>query len=139
MKIVKKAMNRYNLHLIKSRRSYSFSEIGTLLHRNRKTCHRWESGGLRVIEKNVNPLLVMGADLIDFLRRKSAKSKIHLEENEFFCCKCHGSVKAKVGSGRTIKTGKRIGKDNREQFKKIGICDVCGTKVNKFLSVGKQD
>lgn len=133
-------MPNYNSRLIKSRRSYSRSEIASLFGIDRKTCHLWiKKGGLRVIEKGVNPLLIMGADLINFLKEKKKKRRAVLKEDEFFCMKCHRPVKAKIGSEKVIKTGKRIGKDNWEQFKKIGICDVCETKVNRFLRVGKQD
>jgi len=49
------------------------------------------------------------------------------------------AVKARVGSERTVKTGKRIGKDNLEQLNKTGICEICETKLNKFLRVYQQD
>ena len=109
--------------------------MASLLDIDRKTCSRWIKEGLRVIEKDVSPLLIMGSDLEDFIRKKREKRKIPLKDNELFCMKCHKAVKAKVGSEKIIKTGKRIGKDNLEQFKKIGICEVCGTDINKFLSV----
>lgn len=134
-------MSKYNLHLIKSRRSYSISEISSLFDINRKTCHRWlKNEGLKVIEKNVNPLLVMGMDLIDFLKKKKAEKKVVLGKDEFFCVKCRRAVKAKTESEKTIKTGKKIGKANLEQFKKTGICEVCETQVNRFLGgVYQQD
>lgn len=133
-------MSKYNLRLIKSKRSYSINEMVSLLKVNRKTCHRWiKNENLKVIEKNVNPLLVMGIDLINFLKQKRAKSKTALKENEFFCMKCHKSVKAKMGSEKVIKTGKRIGKINLEQRRKTGICGTCGTEINKFLKVYQQD
>ena len=133
-------MPNYNSRLIKSRKSYSIKEICSLFGINRKTCHRWlKNEGLRAIEKNVNPLLVMGADLINFLKEKKAKKKVTLKKNEFFCMKCRKSVKAKIGSEATIKTGKRIGKANLEQFKRIGVCGICETKLNRFLKVYQQD
>lgn len=133
-------MQNYNLNAIKSKASYSMTEMSSLLGVDRKTCSRWiKSEGLEVIEKNVSPLLVMGADLIKFIKNKRLKRKMPLKENEFLCFKCHKVVKVKTGSEQTVKTGKRIGKDNREQFKKIGICEVCGTKVNKYLGVSQKD
>src|SRR3990167_4045944 len=102
-------MPNYNPRLIKSRRSYSIGDITSLFGIDRKTCHRWiKDKGLRVIEKNVSPLLVMGTDLISFLKDKRVKSKVVLREGEFFCMKCHGAVRAKIGSERTIETGKKI-------------------------------
>jgi hypothetical protein len=133
-------MNKYNLRLIKLRRSYNITEMASLLGVNRKTCQRWiQVGGLRVIEKNVNPLLVMGADLYSFLKEMRDKRRFALGEDEFFCMKCHKSVKAKMGSERLVKTGKKIGKNGLEQFKKIGVCEVCGTELNRYLRGQKED
>ena len=133
-------MPKYNVRLIKSRRSYSMSEIASLLGIDRKTCHRWiKEGGLGVIEEGVNPLLVMGANLIDFLKGRRAKRSVLLGENEFLCMKCHKAVKARVGTERIVKTGKMVGKNNLEQLKRVGACEVCGTTVNVFLRVSRQD
>ena len=133
-------MPNYNIHKIQTRRSYNLTEIASLFNIDRKTCGRWiKNERLRVIEENGNPVLVMGADLKDFITKKRTKKKRPLKENEFFCFKCHKAVKAKTGSEKTIKTGKKIGKENREQLKKIGICEVCGTEINRYLGVCQKD
>ncbi len=133
-------MSNYNLRLIKSRRSYNITEMASLLGVDRKTCQRWiRGGGLRVIEKSVNPLLVMGVDLYSFLKVKRERKRFLLSEDEFFCMKCHRPVKARTGSGKVVKTGKRIGKNGLEQFKKKGLCEVCNTRVNKFLRGFRQN
>lgn len=78
-------MPNYNTRLIKSRRSYNITEMASLLGVDRKTCQRWiKQGGLKVIEKGVNPLLIMGADLISFLREKKEQRRCELREDEFF-------------------------------------------------------
>ncbi|MFH1319801.1 MAG: hypothetical protein ABII90_04000 [Bacteroidota bacterium] len=132
--------NKYNIHLIKSRRSYSIKDMTTLFNIDRKTCSRWiEYKGLKVMEMIVNPPLVMGSDLKEFIQKQRATRRIRLAEGEYYCLKCHKSVKAKVGSEKTIKTDKKIGKNNSDQYKKIGNCEVCGTRVNRFLGVCQQD
>lgn len=116
------------------------TEISSLLGVDRKTCSRWiKDEGLEVIKKNVSPLLVMGANLIDFIKNKRIKRKMPTEKNQFVCFKCHKVVKAKAGSEQIIRTGKTIGKDSHEQLRKIGICERCGTEVNKYLGVSQQD
>ncbi len=133
-------MPNYNHRLIKSKRSYSINEISSRLGINRKTCQRWlKNEGLKVIEKDANYLLIMGADLITFLKNKKAKRKTFLNPDEFFCIKCRKAVRARGGSETTVKTGKRIGKSNLEQFKRTGICGICGSKLNRFLRVYQQD
>ena len=129
-------MQNYSINLITARRSYSVGEISSLLGVNRKTCGRWiKYGGLEIIEENTNPILVIGADLISFIKKKREKRRVAIKENEFYCMKCHKAVRAKIGSEQIIKTGKMIGKDNREQLKKIGVCENCNTPLNKFLGV----
>ena len=131
--------NRYNTHLIKAKASYSPEDMGKLFGIGRKTCSRWiNERGLKVIEENVRPL-VRGEVLIEFIKKENAKRKIKLNEDEFFCMTCHGAVRAKCGSEEIVKTGKRIGKNNLEQLKKTGLCDVCGRRVNKFLKVCQID
>ncbi len=127
-------MPNYKINLITSRRSYNISEVASLLGINRKTCGRWiKYNKLKVIEGNITSPLIMGSDLIYFIKKNRQKNKIPIKEDEFFCMKCRKPVKAEIDSERIIKTGKKIGKDNREQFKKIGICENCKTKLNKFL------
>ncbi len=133
-------MANHSINKIKLRRSYSITEIASLLVVDRKTCHRWiKYEGLRVIEKDVSPVLVMGADLENFIKSQRAKRKIPIKEDEFFCMKCHKAVRAKLGSGKTIKTGKKIGRDNHEQLKKIGVCEICQTQLHKYLGVSQRD
>ncbi len=126
----------YNIRKIRIRTSYSIVETASLLGITRKTCERWiKNKGLKVIEKNVSPLLIMGSDLKNFLKNEITRKKIILKEKELFCLKCRKAVIAKMGSEKIIKTGKRIGKMNKEQFKKTGVCPFCRTKLNKFLGV----
>jgi len=126
----------YNIRIIKAKRSYTMTEMASLLNIDRKTCSRWiKSGRLKVIEKNVNPLLIMGSDLQDFIRERRTKKEMTLKENELFCLGCRKAVIPKTGSEKIVKTGGRIGKDNKEQYKKVGICGTCGRKLNKFLGV----
>lgn len=133
-------MANYNLRLIKSRRSYNITEMASLLNIDRKTCQRWlKQDSLKIIEKGVNPLLVMGTDLISFLKKRKEQRKCKLKEYEFFCVKCHRAVKARAGSKKIIKTGKKIGRDGLEQFIKTGFCEICNTGINKFLRGQKQD
>lgn len=127
-------MPKYNTNLITTRGSYYVAEIASLWGIDRKTCERWiKVRGLATIEGDTKPFLILGKDLIDFIKKQREKGRISVRENEFLCMKCRRSVKAKIGSEQTIKTGKRIGKDNREQLKKTGICENCGTRLNKFL------
>jgi len=133
-------MANYNTKIISRRRSYTIQEIERLLGVNRKTCGRWiKYEGLKVVEENTSPLLIIGAELVYFIKMRREKSKISIKENEFLCFKCHKAVRAKKGSEKTIKAGNKIGKENKEQLKKVGVCENCNTKLNKLLGVSRQD
>lgn len=128
--------NKYNIHLIKSRKSYSIKDMTLLLNKDRKTCSRWiERDGLKVMEKGVIPILVMGSDLKEFIQGRRAKRKNPLAEDQYYCLKCHRAVKARAGSEQVVRTGKKIRKTGQDQFKKIGLCELCETKVNRYLRV----
>jgi len=128
--------NKYNTNLIKAKRSYAPAEIAKLFNIDKKTCFRWiDKEDLKVIQKNTKPLLIMGDELKEFLKAKQLKRKTKLAVDEYFCMKCQKATKVKIGSEKIKNTGKTIGKDNREQKIKTGICEKCGAKINRFLGV----
>ena len=132
--------NKYNIHLIKSRSSYSIKDIATLLNVDRKTCSRWiKKENLKVVDEDSSPLLIMGEDLKIFINPKRSAKKKPLAKNQFYCFKCKKVVEALNGSENIVKTGKRIGKNKIEQQKKIGLCEQCGTKINRFLKICQKD
>lgn len=128
--------NRYNPNLIHANDSYSPREIAELFKIDKMTCRRWiKSGELKVIKKNTSPLLVMGHTLKEFITNKLQTRRTKLTEKEFFCLGCKKAVIGKNGSIKILKTGKRVGKDKNEQLNKVAICENCGNKLNRFVSV----
>lgn len=123
---------RYNTRLIKQRHSYDLEEIAELLNKDKRTCFRWIGEGLKVLDPDSKPLLVMGFELMKFLKEKQNKNKVSLKENESFCLHCKKPRKAKAGSIEMNPTGNKIGKENREQIMKTGLCEVCGGKIYKL-------
>lgn len=123
---------RYNIKQIRRRTSYSLEEVAELLGKGKRTCFRWIEEGLEVVEIDAKPLLVMGYELRRFLEEKGKKNKSPMEKNELFCLHCKKPSKAKSGSEQINPTGKKIGKDNREQMMKTGLCEVCGGKMYRL-------
>lgn len=130
---------KYNTKLIKSRNSYTIAEIADLFGVHKKTCFRWLKEGLKVIQENTNPLLIMGNDLKQFLQGKQKARKTILQPDEYYCCKCSRAAKAKIGSEQIVKTGRKIGRNNQDQLCKIAICTNCKSKVNRFIGVSQKD
>ncbi|MBP6884805.1 MAG: hypothetical protein KBC17_03185 [Candidatus Pacebacteria bacterium] len=104
---------------------------------NKKTVFRWLEKGLPVLQKNTKPLLIMGSDLQSFLKDK--KVRFPLSKDEYFCLKCKKQVTSKNQGETTGKTGYLIGKEQKEQWKSAGFCDICGSRVQKFLEVVQKD
>lgn len=123
---------RYNTRLIRQRHSYDLEEIAELLNKDKRTCFRWIDEGLKVIDADSKPLLVMGFELKRFLEERRNKNKVSLKENEYFCLRCKKAVKAQLGSEQNNPTGKNIGKNNKKQIMKTGLCKVCGGKIYKL-------
>ena len=123
---------RYKTKPIKRRRSYTLDEIAKLLGISKRTCFRWTEEGLEVIEADAKPLLVMGYEIRRFLEEKQIKNKAPMQKDEYYCLHCKKPSKAKLGSEQTNPTGKKIGKDNREQMMRTGLCEVCNGKIYRL-------
>ena len=128
--------NRYNYNLVHINDSYSPKEIAELFNIDRMTCLRWiKSGELKVIKRNTSPLLVMGDVLKEFIIKKLQERRVRLSDEEFYCLKCRRAVIGKKGSIKLLKTGKVVGKNKNEQLNKIAVCEKCGGKLYRFISV----
>ncbi len=128
-------MAKYSLRLIRARRSYSVGEAALLLNVNRKTIFRWISEGLNIMEGSVYRQLIMGSNLKQFLKEKIEKKRCCLKEDEFFCPRCKIAVRARDGTVRVERTGRRIGNDGAESAMIKGKCVHCGAKLNRFTKV----
>ncbi len=85
------------------------------------------------MEEKKNPLLIMGDELKQFIKKKNQKRKVKLGIDEFYCLKCRKPVKGKNGSLVIQKTGKTIGTPKREQKCRIGRCEICESKIYRLL------
>ena len=122
---------KYNTNLIKRTVSYSTNEICSLFGIHKRTVHQWYKDGLQRIDDR-KPYLVHGSELKRFLKARNNKRKQKCAVNELYCCKCRkpqksweGLVDIKVLNNKSVLI--------------MGICEVCGTKINKLFSVKNLD
>lgn len=126
----------YKIRLIKHRHSYTFEEITKLLNVHSRTIQTWKNEGLIVID-STKPFLVMGYDLKNFLQKKLEKRRNKLLPNEFYCTKCRKAATSQNNEVIIKLTGKTIGQNCYQDLIITGICQNCGSKLNRFSHSGK--
>ncbi|MFA5842824.1 MAG: hypothetical protein WC882_04115 [Candidatus Gracilibacteria bacterium] len=124
---------KYNLSKIRAKTAYSTKEVSILLEVNRKTVLRWIQEGLPLLDFHQKLRLIMGYDLKAFIQSQRDAVQVKLQLNEFYCFSCRKAVIARRGSEKVEKTGKKIGKADREQKMLCGICKECGGNIARFL------
>ena len=126
----------YNIRLIKHRESYTLKQISETLHVHPRTVQEWRGEGLKTISTE-KPFLVMGYDLKEFLNKKLQSRKIKLEANQFYCMKCRNAGTSKNNEVHLASLNKTIGNQGFRGLIVNGICQECGTKLNKFSHEGR--
>ncbi|MBO9420317.1 helix-turn-helix domain-containing protein [Labrenzia sp. R4_2] len=72
---------------VKSNRSYSVDEAAEIVGVTVQTIRAWLKQGLRCLNAS-RPTLILGADLKDFLKERTAKNALTLSVGEFKCFRC---------------------------------------------------
>lgn len=126
----------YNIRLIKHRESYTLKQISETLNVHSRTVQEWRKEGLKTISTE-KPFLVMGYDLKEFLNKKLNSRKTKLKANQFFCTKCRSAVTSKNNEVHLANLNKAIGNQGFKGLTVKGLCQECGTKLNKFSHEGK--
>ena len=78
-----KKKRKYNPNLVRSRRSYTLEEIAEIYTLHIRTVQDWHINGLKSIDPNRKPLLVLGEEIRRYLKQKSQKRKHKLIRMNF--------------------------------------------------------
>jgi hypothetical protein len=124
---------KYSLSKIRFKSAYTPKEASALLEVNRKTILRWVKEGLPLLDPKQKPRLIMGKDLKAFIKAKREASQVKLRPNEYYCLACRKPVEAKPHTQMVEKTGKKIGKLNRDQEILYAKCKECSRKIARLL------
>lgn len=124
---------KYNIRKIREKSAYSPTEVGTLLGVDRRTVLRWVKEGLPLLDPKEKQRLIMGYDLKTFIEGKREKARVKLRPNEYYCLTCNKPVVAKPHTEKVEKTGKKIGKENRDQEILYAKCKECSGKIARLL------
>ncbi len=82
---------------IKRHRSYTYEEAARALRVHKNTVRHWaKSQGLPVLTGG-KPHLILGCDLVDFLRARKERHRVRLNPGEFYCLGCKTARRSAEG------------------------------------------
>lgn len=76
-----------NPRLAKIHRNYTVEEVADLFGVHRNTVREWVKRGLPTSDDR-RPMLILGADLVAFLRARRSKNKHTCKPGELYCVRC---------------------------------------------------
>ena len=118
-----------NPRLAKIHRNYTVEEVATLFGIHRNTVREWVKRGLPTSDDK-RPMLILGRDLISFLKERRAKNKRTCKPGEIYCVRCR-EPKAPAGDMA----------DYEPQTEMLGnlvaICIDCEAIMNRRVNLRK--
>lgn len=118
-----------NYRRVKTHRSYTVEEVASLLLTHKNTVRRWLKAGLPACDDK-RPVLILGHELIAFLRANWTKNRKVCGPGKVYCVRCR---QPKYPAGRMA--------DFVEITDKIGnliaICPDCNSIINQWVSTSK--
>ena len=118
-----------NPRLAKIHRNYTVEEIASLFGVHRNTVREWVKRGLPTSDDK-RPMLILGRDLVAFLRARRAKNKRTCPPGELYCFRCR-APKAAAGDMADYQPL------TETQGNLIAICADCETIMYRRVSLAK--
>lgn len=116
----------HNPNKCKIHRSYTVQEVTELYGVHKRTVRNWINKGLLTLD-DIRPLLILGTDLKLFIIKQRKVNKQKCKPSEIYCFKCRTPQKPKSESVQFLQQPSGIGRV-------FALCNVCGSKVNKYFS-----
>jgi hypothetical protein len=122
---------KYNPNLISTKRSYTINQLCQVyaarkLHK--QTVRKWlKKGSLKYIPNSKK--LIHGSEIKTFLENKNRSENPDIKYEHFKCFKCKG---VSIPSDQNISISLR----ENGTLKAVGVCGLCGWKVNKIYKGG---
>lgn len=119
-----------NHRLIKIHRNYTVEEVASVLGVHKNTVREWIRQGLPTTDDRRRPMLILGSDLVSFLKTRRARNKRPCRPGELYCVRCRTpkSPAENMADYETV---------TETAGKLIAICPDCGLIMNQRVSVAK--
>jgi len=118
-----------NPRLVKIHRSYTVEEVARLLGKHKNTVRNLVKDGLTTIDDK-RPMLILGHDLVAFIKKRRAKNKQSCKPGELYCVRCRAP---KLPAGDMAEYSPIT-----EKFGNlIAICPDCDSIMNRRVSLAR--
>ncbi len=120
-----------NPRLAKIHRSYSVEEVALLFRTHKNTVRNWLKHGLASIDRQ-RPTLILGQELVRFLRTRRQQARQRCQPGEIYCVKCR---KPRAPAGDMADYLPLTPASGNLQ----GLCPVCSILIHRRVNRTKLD
>lgn len=114
---------RINPRLAKLHRSYSTTELASLLSVHKHTVRAWLKHGLPQVD-GTRPILILGSEFQDWWSKKRKATKRPLQPGQFYCLKCRQPKAPALGMVEYAASNATTGNLK-------AMCETCGTMMHR--------
>jgi len=118
-----------NPRLAKIHRNYTVEEVASVFAVHRNTVREWVKRGLPTSDDR-RPMLILGADLVAFLRARRVKNKRTCEPGEMYCVRCRAPRAPAGDMADYLPVTATLGN-------LIAICSACEAMMYRRVSLAK--
>lgn len=122
----KRKKRKPDLRHVRPTKTYTVTDIAEALDRNVATVHRWIRTGLPTLDRQ-KPTLILGADLLDWLKTQWSRRKRKCRPNELYCFGCRSPRLPKPGTAS-------VQPRNDKAIAIKALCSKCGSRMNRAAS-----
>lgn len=115
--------------LVKIHRSYTVEDIANLYGMHKNTVRKWIKDGLATIDDK-RPMLVLGLDLVAYIKKRRSKNKQACKPGELYCVRCRVPKSPAGEMAEYSPVTEKIGN-------LIAICPDCDSIMNRRVSLAR--
>jgi hypothetical protein len=123
--------HRPNPRLVKIHRNYTVEEIASLFGTHKNTVRAWVKAGLPTCDSK-RPILILGRDLVEYLKARRTKNKQPCQPGEIYCVRCRATKRPAGDMAEYQPITDSLGN-------LMGICPACDTMIFRCASMTKLD